>query len=124
VDTSPPSISILSPQKQTYNPSELLLNFAINENASWIGYSLDGQEPVTITGNTTLTSLSYGSHTIIVYATDVAGNTGTSQTIHFGVADPSSTTWTATALAVIAACGVAFLFYFKRNNKTTKKTKQ
>jgi hypothetical protein len=124
VDTSPPSISILSPQKQTYNPSELLLNFAINENASWIGYSLDGQEPVTITGNTTLTSLSYGSHTIIVYATDAAGNTGTSQTIHFGVADPSSTTWTATALAVIAACGVAFLFYFKRTSKTTKKTKQ
>jgi hypothetical protein len=124
VDTSPPSISILSPQKKAYNPSELLLNFTINENTSWIGYSLDGQEPVTITGNTTLAGLSYESHTITVYAKDAAGNTGTSETIHVSVLDPSSTMWTATAIAAIAICGVAFLFYFKRSRKTTKKTER
>jgi hypothetical protein len=61
---------------------------------------------------------------ITVYATDAAGNMGTSETIHFSVPDPSSTAWAATAIAIIAACGVAFLFYFKRTNKATKKTRQ
>ena len=124
VDTSPPSISLLSPQNQTYNPADLLLNFTLNETATWIGYSLDGQETVTITGNTILTDLSYGSHAITVYATDPAGNTGTSETIHFSVPEPFPTAWTATAIAMIATGGVAFLFHFKRTNKATKKTER
>jgi hypothetical protein len=85
IDTVPPSILLLSPKNQTYDTTELLLNFTLNETASWIGYSLDGQETVTITGNTTLTALSYRQHTITVYATDSAGNTGSSETIHFSV---------------------------------------
>jgi len=41
---------------------------------------------VTITENTTLTVLSLGEHSLIVYAKDTAGNTGTSETIYFSVA--------------------------------------
>jgi hypothetical protein len=52
----------------------------VNEPTSWIGYSLDNKPNVTITGNTTLTGLSNSSHNVIVYATDLAGNTGSNAT--------------------------------------------
>ena len=120
VDTSPPSISLLSPQNQTYYTADLLLNFTLNETASWIGHSLDGQETVTITGNTTLTDVPYGSHTITVYAADSAGNMGSSETIYFIVPEPFPTMWIAVAIAIMATGGVTFLFYFKRTNKAPK----
>jgi hypothetical protein len=113
VDTSPPSISLLSPKNQTYDTTELLLNFALDETASRVGYSLDGKENVTITANTALTNLSYGSHTITIYATDLEGNTANS-TIHFNVQEPSPTAWTATVIALMAVSGGAFIFYRKK----------
>ena len=41
-----------------------------------MGYSLDGQSNVTITGNITLAGLADGFHLVVVYATDAYGNTG------------------------------------------------
>ncbi len=41
-----------------------------------MGYSLDGQSNVTITGNTTLAGLADGFHLVVVCATDAYGNTG------------------------------------------------
>jgi len=123
VDTSPPSISLLSPQNQTYNPADLLLNFTLNETARWIGYSLDGQETVTITGNSILKDLSYGSHAITVYATDPAGNTGTSETIHFSVKEPFPT-MIAAAIAMAATGGTVSAIYFTKNKKTIRKTEK
>jgi hypothetical protein len=124
VDTSPPSIALLSPQNQTYNPVQLPLNFALNETSSWIGYSLDGQKTVTITGNTSLTDLASGSHTITVYANYTYGNTATSETIHFSVAEPFPTAWTAALTTIIiAGSGVAFLLHFKKTKKATTKPK-
>ena len=122
VDTSPPSTSLLSPKNQTYDTTELLLNFTLNETASWVGYSLDGKENVTITANITLTDLSYGSHTITIYATDLAGNTANS-TIHFNVQEPLPTAWTATVIALIAVSGGAFIFY-RKNKKSQQKTER
>ena len=81
----PPTISIVSPENKTYTASNVSLTFSVNELTSWIGYSLDGQANVTITENTTLTVLSLGEHSLIVYAKDTAGNTGTSETIYFSV---------------------------------------
>jgi len=123
VDTSPPSISLLSPQNQTYDTATLLLNFTISETASWMGYSLDGQENVSITGSITLTDWAYGPHSITVYANDTYGNMAASETIHFSVPQPFPITLTATAIAIIASGGVAFLVHLKRNNSATKKTK-
>ena len=82
----PPTISVVSPENKTYTVSNVSLTFAVSETPSWIGYSLDGQANVTITGNTPLTGLSDGSYSLIVYAKDTAGNTGTSETIYFSVA--------------------------------------
>jgi hypothetical protein len=48
----------------------------VNEPTSWMGYSLDGGA-VEGGGNSTLV-LSYGSHTVTVYAKDICGNEGSS----------------------------------------------
>jgi parallel beta-helix repeat protein len=88
-DTTPPAITIISPQNITYTTSSVPLTFTINEPTSWIGYSLDGQANVTISGNTTLTGLSEGSHNIIVYANDTSGNMGASNRVYFTIAPPT-----------------------------------
>ncbi len=85
VDTIPPTISVLSPESKTYATEDVPLTFTISESTSWIGYSLDGQANVTIAGNTTLTGPSEGSHGIVIYASDVAGNTGSSGTVYFTI---------------------------------------
>jgi hypothetical protein len=121
VDTTPPAITLLSPQNRTYDTTNLMLNFTLNETASWVGYSLDREEAVTINGNISLKDLPVGSHTLPVYANDTAGNTAASGTIYFTVPEPLPTAWTAVAAAVIAAGGVVFLFYRQRTHKAIKK---
>jgi len=86
-EITPPSIEILSSQNLTYASSSIPLTFTVYDYSpiSWIGYSLDNQANVTITGNTTLTSLSDGTHEIVVYANDTFGNMGASNKICFTV---------------------------------------
>jgi hypothetical protein len=76
IDFTPPHISILSPENKAYNTSDVPLDLTVNETASQITYSLDGQENVTAAGNMTLTQLSNGAHNVTVYAADEAGNMG------------------------------------------------
>jgi hypothetical protein len=59
------------------------LTFTVNEATSWMGYSLDNQANVTITGNTTLTGLASEPHNVIVYANDTYGNMGSSDKVYF-----------------------------------------
>ncbi len=84
VDTTPPSISDLSLINETYNYSDVPLNFNVNE-TSQIFYSIDNQANMTVTGNTTLSRLSDGSHYLIVYANDSVGNVGKSEIAYFRV---------------------------------------
>ena len=88
LDTTPPEIVILSPQNVTYATNFVSLSFTVDEATSWIGYNLDNQANVTITGNTTLTDLAEGLHTIIVYGNDTSGNMGISDTVYFTIALP------------------------------------
>ena len=88
LDTTPPEIVILSPQNVTYATNFVPLSFTVDEATSWIGYNLDNQANVTITGNTTLTDLAEGLHTIIVYGNDTSGNMGISDTVYFTIALP------------------------------------
>jgi hypothetical protein len=113
-DTVAPTISVLSPQNTTYDVTEVRLTFAVSEATSGISYSLDGQDNVVITGNTTLNGLPYGSHTITVYVTDEAGNNGISETIYFIIAEPFPT-MIAAAIAMVAVGGAASgIYYIKR----------
>jgi parallel beta-helix repeat protein len=123
VDTTPPVITIVSPVDKTYESSTVPLNFTINEPKSWIGYSLDGQANITITGNTTLSGLSDGSHSIIVYARDDAGNTGVSDIVYFTIDISESEPfplWIVAAVVIIAAAGVALLIYFIKTRKISQ----
>lgn len=90
IDNTSPKVSTLSLENKTYNTSDISLNFNIDESASWLAYSLDTQTNRTIMGNTTLTELSNGPHTLILYANDTAGNMGASETVYFNVNKPPS----------------------------------
>ena len=124
-DTTSPTISIVSPENKTYTVSNVSLTFTVSEPTSWSGYSLDGQAIVTIAGNTTLTGLSLGEHTLIVYTRDVAGNTGASEIICFSIKTQQSelfpTTWIVGAIVIVAVVGATLLVYFVKVKKTAGK---
>jgi len=119
--TTPPVIEVVSPVKQTYNASSVSLDFMVNKPAVWMGYSLDGQDNVTINGNTTLDGLANGLHNVTVYARDELENTGTSETITFTVDAPFPTALVAASTASIAIIGVGVLVYFKKRKNQTRK---
>lgn len=115
----PPKVSLQSPQNQTYTSTDVSLTFTVNEPVSHLSYVLDGLENVTVGGNTTLTALANGDHNVTVYATDVAGNVGVSETVSFIVAlpvvpEPFPTTLVITASGASLAAAVAVLVYFKK----------
>jgi len=120
IDTTPPSISVLTMENKTYDTSDVPVSFTVNEPVSQISYSLDGQNNGTTAGNTILTGLSEGAHNLTVYATDVAGNIGASETITFTVAkppEPLPTTLVIAPPASVAVMGVGLLVYFKKRKR-------
>jgi len=121
-DTDPPVISILSPQNITYDVSSAPLEFVVDEELSWAGYSLDTQQNVTVSGNTTLTTLANGAHTLVLYAKDVAGNTARSEVV-FSVEVPEdrSLTWIIAAAVGVAAACVVLLLYLRKGGKLRKR---
>jgi hypothetical protein len=117
---SPPSVRLISPENTTYTSANVTLNFTVNKQTSWMGYSLDGQETITINGNTTIAGLSSGVHNITVYARDEFENIGASEIISFSVAEepepfPAAQVAVASA-ATVAVVGVGLLVYFKKRN--------
>jgi hypothetical protein len=110
----PPKISFLSPLNQTYNETDVSLLFNVDKTVDWMGYSLDGEQNVTITGNITLIGLSSGSHSITVYANDTYGNIGASELIYFSVEVPFPTTLVFASIITVAAMGIGLLVYFKK----------
>jgi len=119
IDRTSPKISILSIGNKTYGNLDVTLNFTVSESTSKISYTLDGQENVTIVGNTTLTGLSDGGHNITVYATDFAEHTSASETIYFSVEvpEPSPATRVIAPTASIALVSVGLLVYFKKHQR-------
>jgi hypothetical protein len=115
VDTVP-IVSFLSFENTIIDVAEVPLNFTVNQRVSHVTYSLDGQQNVTVSGNTTLTELPNGEHNITVYATDENGNTGASKTIYFSVKvpEPFPTTVVAASSASVAIVGTGLLVYFKK----------
>ena len=60
-----PEITLLGMQNATYSGSCFLI-FTVSKSVVWMGYSLDGQDNVTVTGNITLSELSRGLHNVTV----------------------------------------------------------
>ena len=120
VDTTPPTITVWELENKEHLEFGFPLNFTVNEPVSEISYVLDGQENITIAGNCTITNLPYGEHSLTVYATDEAGNTGASQTIDFTLTkepEPFPTAFVATASgASVAIIGALLLFVKKRRD--------
>ena len=86
-------INIIMPGNTTHRTKHHLpqyeqnitLTFTLEFDASWIGYSLDGEANVTITGNTTFGIPSCGYHHIVVYANDTFGNMYSSAKAYFTI---------------------------------------
>ena len=115
---SPPSVRQISPKNTTYTSANVTLEFTINKQTSWMGYSLDGQDTVTIMGNTTISGLSSGLHNVTIYAKDAFENIVTYETIWFSLAQPFPTTLVATVIgASVAIIGVGLLVYFKKRKR-------
>lgn len=116
----PPEILNLSISNEIYNSTNVPLNFTVNEPTSWIGYSLDGKANVTIAGNTTLTALSNGAHSLTIYANNTFGNVGASEPVTFTIAVPFPIVPVAAvsgASAVVVVAGL--LVYFKKHKPKT-----
>ena len=117
---SPLVVAVSSPEQfGTYSFSSVPLGFTVSNPVSWLGYSLDGQDKVTVAGNVTLSGLSYGMHTLTVYANDTYGFTDTSETITFTVdtPEPFPTTLVIAAVVVAAVVCTGLLVYFTRRKK-------
>jgi hypothetical protein len=87
----PPTISDLSIENMgVYNSTQILLSFNVDESVSQISYILDNMSNRCLSGNTTL-SVSEGTHTIVIYATNTLGIIGRSETVSFIVNVPAPT---------------------------------
>lgn len=78
--------------QKSYNSTQAPLDFYINGAATQIIYRLDDQANVTITGNTTLTGLTQGTHSINIYTTDTEGHWVNFDAATFNVTLPASNT--------------------------------
>lgn len=123
VDASPLSMVLLSPQNQTYTTTDLTIDFTLNETASWTAYSLDGKDNATFTGNLSLTGLTYGSHSLTLYANNTYGKMASSKTVYFNVLEPFPMFWVTASTVLIVSGSVAFLLYLRQSRKATKKPK-
>ena len=114
--STPPEIEVVSPLNQTYNESSVFLVFTVDKVVNWTGYSVDGKDNVTFTGNITLTGLSNGLHNITVYAKDTFGNTGASEAVAFTLDYEPFPTGPVVAAsgATVAVAAVGLFYYFKK----------
>jgi multisubunit Na+/H+ antiporter MnhC subunit len=125
LDVTSPTILIKSPENKTYTVNDVALTFTVNELTSWISYSLDGKDNVSIIGNITLSGLSNGLHNMTVYVTDTAGNTGASETIYFTIinetepepSEPFPTILVLGAIVITAVAVASVIIYLIRKRK-------
>ena len=120
IDTLPPKVLIFTVENRTYETSEIPLDFIINEPVTEVSYSLDRLDNVTVVGNTTLAGLSIGEHSVTVFATDEVGNSGTSETVFFSIAEPPEpllTTLVIAPIAIMSVIGSGLLVHFKKRKR-------
>jgi hypothetical protein len=118
--TFPLSLQLINPENTTYTSANVTLQFTVNKETSWISYSLDGGETITIAGNTTIDGLSNGLHNVTVYAADLLENIWNSETTYFTVEVPEPFPATLVAVASgasVTVIGVGLLIYFRKRSE-------
>jgi hypothetical protein len=78
-----PKVAILSPISQTYNSTQIKLEFTVDQQVFWTAYSLDGKENKPAYNSTIF--IESGTHQLTVYAGHVAGGQAGSATVTFNV---------------------------------------
>lgn len=126
IDTTLPSVAVLTPVNRIYNTSEVPLNFTVSEPCSQITYRLNEQPNVTVDGNGTLTLVG-GEYNLTVFASDIAGNIGASETINFTInqkvepetkqSEPFPITLISAAVITVSVVGSGLIFYFKKRKR-------
>jgi len=118
LEITPPVVDVLSPMNQTYYGPNVSLTFSLDKQVKWIGYSLDGDQNVTVFGNTTIANIDNGFHSLTVYAEDSFGNLGASAKMTFTTADRFPTELVISSVIAAAAVGLGLLVYLKKRQKT------
>jgi len=92
------------------------LSFTVNKPTQWMGYSLDGQDNVTVNGNVTLSGLAPGVHNVTVYALDIYEASSASDTVIFTItkSEPFTAVLVVAISASVIAMSVGLLLYFKK----------
>jgi parallel beta-helix repeat protein len=114
------AVRVFSPENKTYSMDSIPFTFTVSKPVSWIGYSLDWQPSVTILGNTTLSGLTDGSHSIRIYANDTLGNTESSEAIYFTISYASELFPAALVIVSVvttAVVGSGLLVYLKKRKR-------
>ena len=116
-----PTINLVSPENITYFDRNISVSFSPNKQVSWIGYSFDGLENVTINGNLTLMDLPFGAHNITVYAIDQYANQGSSETISFTVEEPELLPLSLVVILTISILSICLIgiLLFRRHRKSS-----
>lgn len=82
-DTTPPVITIISPENKEYEDSEILFKIKTNEFATHAWFNLDGVSYSLETSDNInfekILKVANGNHEAVFYAKDLAGNTGTAR---------------------------------------------
>jgi hypothetical protein len=84
-----PKITIHSPVSQTYNTTQITLNFTVDQRVSWTAFSIDGSENRTAVPNLTML-IESGTHQLTVYAGDIVGGVAGSASVTFNVSGYAS----------------------------------
>ena len=107
-----------------YDFENVALVFGLSHPVVWMGYSLNGGANVTIEGNVTLSGLSNGRYSVVVFAEDKYGNVGVSESITFTVVNaPLSAFFTIVLIVGVVVFGVVVccgLFLFLRRRRFSK----
>lgn len=122
IDRTAPTVLVLPPENVS-SASAVPLNLTVNEAYSRIDYSLNGQQNVTVSGNSTLPHLASGYYNLTFYVWDFAGNVGSSETVNFSVVETPNTTEEVDAslflpavavTSMVVVVGVGLLLYKRR----------
>jgi len=130
-----PEVLILSPQNKTYTTTEVPLTWACDEQKIVADYTLDLLSAIplyayftlsgnaSLPGNTTLTDLSNGTHTLTVNVITERGSA--SQTVHFTISletqlqpEPFPTALVVASVVLVAVIGIGLVIYFRKRSSS------